>query len=64
MEIIIISTMNFRNKNLRPVVNGFLKKYPKVDEELKKISNGNNENEVITLDDNKISTSYYRKRSC
>lgn len=43
MEIIIISTMNFRNKNLRPVVNGFLKKYPKVDEELKKISNGNNQ---------------------
>ena len=30
MEIIIISTMNFRNKNLKPVVNGFLKKYPKV----------------------------------
>lgn len=43
MEIIIISTMNFRNKNLSPVVNGFLKKYPKVDEELKKISNGNNQ---------------------
>ncbi len=43
MEIIIISTMNFRNKNLRPVVNGFLKKYPKVDEELKKISNGDNQ---------------------
>lgn len=43
MEIIIISTMNFRNKNLRPVVNGFLKKYPKIDEELKKISNGDNE---------------------
>lgn len=43
MEIIIISTMNFRNKNLKPVVNGFLKKYPKVDEELKKISNGNNQ---------------------
>ena len=43
MEIIIISTMNFRNKNLKPVVNGFLKKYPKVDEELKKISNGDNQ---------------------
>ncbi|MDY4079721.1 MAG: hypothetical protein SOY42_13240 [Clostridium sp.] len=45
MEIIIISTMNFRNKNLRPVVNGFLKKYPKVDEELKKISNVNDNNQ-------------------
>ena len=43
MEIIIISTMSFRNRNLRPIVKGFLKKYPKVDEELKKISNGNNQ---------------------
>ena len=43
MEIIIISTMNFRNKNLRPVVKEKKKKYPKVDEELKKISNGNNQ---------------------
>lgn len=43
MEIIIISTMNFRNKNLKPVANGFLKKYPKIDEEFKKISNADNE---------------------
>ena len=43
MEIMIISTMNWKNKNLSHEVNGFLKKYPKVDEELKKISNGNNQ---------------------
>ncbi len=41
MEIIIISTMSFRNKSLRPIVKGFLKKYPKIEEELKKVSNYN-----------------------
>ena len=43
MEIIIISTMSFRNKSLRPIVKGFLKKYPKVQEELKKVSNYDNQ---------------------
>lgn len=43
MEIIIISTMSFRNKSLRPIVKGFLKKYPKIEEELKKVSNYNNQ---------------------
>ena len=43
MEIIIISTMSFRNKSLRPIVKGFLKKYPKVQEELKKVSNYHNQ---------------------
>lgn len=43
MEIIIISTMSFRNKSLRPIVKGFLKKYPKIQEELKKVSNYDNQ---------------------
>ena len=43
MEIIIISTMSFRNKSLRPIVKGFLKKYPEIEEELKKVSNYNNQ---------------------
>lgn len=43
MEIIIISTMSFRNKSLRPIVKGFLEKYPKVQEELKKVSNYDNQ---------------------
>lgn len=40
MTIIIISTVNFRNRSLRPIVKGFLKKYPKIEDELKKISDG------------------------
>ena len=37
MEIIILTSMKVRNKGVRPVVNGFLKKYPKLEEEYERI---------------------------
>jgi len=37
MEIIIITSIRFRNRNVRPVVSGLLKKYSKLEEEYKKL---------------------------
>ena len=34
MEIIIVSTVNFKNKNLKPVLKGFYKRFPKLQKEL------------------------------
>ncbi|WP_286909100.1 hypothetical protein [Clostridium sp. UBA1652] len=44
MEIIIISTVRFKNKNYKPITQGFLKKYPMVNEEYIKIKKLNPEN--------------------
>lgn len=41
MEIILISSIKVRNKGVRPVVNGFLKKYPKLEEEYERLKINN-----------------------
>lgn len=41
MEIIIISSIKLRNKGVRPVVDGFLKRYPKVEEEYRRLKINN-----------------------
>lgn len=43
MEIIIISSVSFRNRNLRPVVKGFLKRYPKIEREYEKLRMSNSD---------------------
>lgn len=45
MEVIIITSVSFRNKNLKPVVRGFLKRYPKLENEYEKLRR-NNENTI------------------
>lgn len=45
MEVIILTTVKFRNRSLKPIMKGFLKRYPKVAKELEKIKM-NNEDEV------------------
>ena len=45
MEVIILTTVRFRNRSLKPIMKGFLKRYPKVAKELEKIKM-NNEDEV------------------
>lgn len=37
MEIIIISTVNFKNRGLKPITKGFLKKYPSLNMEYIKV---------------------------
>ncbi|MGG7176935.1 hypothetical protein ACQPU1_05065 [Clostridium paraputrificum] len=37
MEIIIVTSVNFKNKMLKPVLKGFLKKYPLITEEFLRI---------------------------
>ncbi len=44
MEIIIISTVRFKNKSYKPITQGFLKKYPMVNEEYIKIKKLDPEN--------------------
>ncbi len=38
MDIILITTMKVRNKGLRPITKGFLKKYPNLESNLNKIN--------------------------
>lgn len=45
MEIIIITSVNFKNKKLKPVINKiFLRKYPESYKELMKVSSKNSQN--------------------
>lgn len=41
MKVIVISTVKFRNSRFKPVVEGLLRKYPKMKDEYKKIKNVN-----------------------
>lgn len=49
IEIIIISTVNFKNKNYKPITKAFLKKYPMASEEYIKIKKLNPENKFYFL---------------
>lgn len=44
MEIIIVTSVSFRNRNLRPIVKGFLKKYSKIEGKYEKLRSANSEN--------------------
>ena len=41
MEIIIISSIKLRSKGVRPVVDGFLKRYPKIEEDYRRLKINN-----------------------
>ena len=43
VEIIIVTSSKFRNKKARPVTKGFLKKYPEVEREYKRLKKINEE---------------------
>ena len=43
VEIIIVTSSKFRNKKARPVIKGFLKKYPEVEREYKRLKKINEE---------------------
>lgn len=46
MEIIILTPVKFRNRSLKPVVKGFLRRYPTVARELEKIKLNNDKEQV------------------
>lgn len=43
MEIIIVTNMKFKNKKLKPITKGFVRKYPEIEKEYKKLQKRNPE---------------------